>query len=75
MVFCKVIGSNNKIKMTIFKLCNKDNLLRPKNGRDGTRLIPPRQVSLKLNYYNKNAKNLLSTYSIPQNLVVTCTGL
>ena len=40
-------------------------LSRPKNGRDDTLLIPPRQVSLKLNYYNKNAENLLSTYIIP----------
>ena len=43
-------------------------LSRPKNGRDDTRLIPPIQVSLKLNYYNKNVENLLSTYIIPQNL-------
>ena len=50
-------------------------LSRSKNGRDDTRLIPPRQVSLELNYYNKNAENLLSTYIIPQNLVVTCTSL
>ena len=29
---------------------------RPKNGRDGTCLIPPRQVSLKLHYNNKMQK-------------------
>ena len=29
---------------------------RPKNGRDDTRLIPPRQVRLKLSYYNKMQK-------------------
>ena len=28
-------------------------LSQPKNGSDGTLLIPARQVSLKLNYYNK----------------------
>uniref|UniRef100_A0A0V0H6H7 Putative ovule protein n=1 Tax=Solanum chacoense TaxID=4108 RepID=A0A0V0H6H7_SOLCH len=29
---------------------------RPKNERDDTRLIPPRQVNLKLRYYKKNAE-------------------
>ena len=31
-------------------------LSRPKNRRDGTHLIPPRQANLKLNYYIKMRK-------------------
>ena len=40
-------------------------LSRSKNGRDDTRLIPPRQVSLKLNHYNKVRKQNISNLIKP----------
>lgn len=43
---------NNKIDKNIKEKVESKNIERPKNGRDGTRLIPPRQVSLKINHYN-----------------------
>ena len=51
------VSSNVTLNIVTFWLISLPiNMSRPKNGRDGTRLIPPRQVSLKLNHYNKVRK-------------------
>lgn len=59
----------------MIELFVKEYVSRFENGRDDTRLIPPRQVSLKLNHYNKIENFIINSKNTPQNLVVTCTNL